>query len=49
MPQTVLTFKYVFASLELPVYGGTAYNDIFKLNVNGVNYAYLSDGKQVTV
>jgi hypothetical protein len=45
--QTVFTFKYVFASLELPIYGGTVYNDKFQLLVNNVNYAFLSDGKAV--
>jgi hypothetical protein len=45
--QTVFTFNYVFASLELPIYGGSAYNDKFQLLVNSVNYAFLSDGKAV--
>jgi hypothetical protein len=45
--QTVFTFKYVFASLELPTYGGNKYNDKFELLVDTVNYASLSDGKIV--
>ena len=36
-----LAFDYVFASRELPEYGGSTYNDQFELSVNGVNRAVL--------
>jgi hypothetical protein len=38
-----LFFQYVFGSEELVEYAGSRYNDIFKLNLNGANYAKLSD------
>ena len=44
-----LIFKYVFASRELPEYGGSEYNDEFELAINGVNLANLQDGTHVTI
>ncbi len=40
-----LSFSYIFASRELPEFGGTDYNDAFFLNINGENLAKLPDGK----
>jgi hypothetical protein len=39
-----LSFSYIFASRELPEFGGTDYNDAFFLNINGENLAKLPDG-----
>ena len=44
-----LQFGYVFASRELPEFGGTEFNDKFTMLVNGENRALLSDGKIVTI
>jgi hypothetical protein len=44
-----LSFRYVFASRELPEYMGQKYNDDFKLTLNGVNIARLPDGQPVTI
>lgn len=44
-----LFFQYVFGSEEFKEYGGSAFNDSFKLLLNGVNLAKLTDGKLVTV
>ena len=40
-----ISFSYIFASRELPEFGGTDYNDAFFLNINGENLAKLPDGK----
>ena len=40
-----MSFSYIFASRELPEFGGTDYNDAFFLNINGENLAKLPDGK----
>ena len=44
-----LQFGYVFASRELPEFGGTEFNDKFTMTVNGENRALLTDGKTVTI
>jgi len=44
-----LVFKYVFGSEEFLEYGGTQFNDIFELLLNGTNLAKLTDGKTVTI
>lgn len=44
-----MSFSYIFASRELPEFGGTDYNDAFFLNINGENLAKLPDGKTVTI
>jgi hypothetical protein len=44
-----VSFSYIFASRELPEFGGTDYNDAFFLNINGANLAKLANGKTVTI
>ena len=44
----VLWCRYVFASRELPEYGGSQYNDAFSLEVNDVKLAKLTDGAHLT-
>lgn len=44
-----LFFEYVFASEEFPEFGGSQFNDSFKLLLNGENLVKLSDGKAVTI
>jgi len=38
-----LYFQYVFGSEELPEWAGSVFNDRFTLQLNGQNFAYLSD------
>ena len=42
-------FDYVFASSELPDWGGSQYNDAFVMAINGQNLALLQDGRRVTI
>ncbi|MEQ8756414.1 MAG: choice-of-anchor L domain-containing protein [Coleofasciculus sp. G1-WW12-02] len=42
-------FKYVFGSEEFVEFGGTQFNDSFKMLLNGESLALLSDGKAVTI
>lgn len=42
-------FEYVFASSELPNWGGSQYNDAFSMAINGQNLAVLQDGRRVTI
>jgi VCBS repeat-containing protein len=41
-----LFFQYVFGSEELTEWGGTQFNDIFSLQLNGQSLAKLSDGNK---
>jgi autotransporter-associated beta strand protein len=42
-------FQYVFGSEEFLDFSGSAFNDIFTLELNGVNLAKLSDGKTASI
>ncbi|WP_446350355.1 choice-of-anchor L domain-containing protein [Coleofasciculus sp. F4-SAH-05] len=42
-------FEYVFGSEEFVEFGGTEYNDSFKMFLNGESLARLSDGQPVTI
>ncbi|NEQ43807.1 MAG: PEP-CTERM sorting domain-containing protein [Leptolyngbya sp. SIOISBB] len=42
-------FDYIFGSEEFPEFAGTEYNDLFKLTLNGVNLAKLTNGDDVTI
>lgn len=42
-------FEYVFGSEEFVEFGGTDYNDSFKMLLNGESLALLSDGQPVTI
>jgi hypothetical protein len=42
-----ISFRYVFASTELPWFMGAQYNDDLKMLVNGNNIAVLPSGMQV--
>jgi Ca2+-binding RTX toxin-like protein len=44
-----LYFQYAFGSEEFKEYAGSSYNDRFSLTLNGINYAYLLNGKLVTI
>jgi hypothetical protein len=44
-----LSFDWVVASRELPQFGGSAYNDEFDMNLNGVPIAKLSNGRTVSI
>merc|ERR1712054_184938 len=46
--QTV-SFRYIFASQEMPKYFGTEYNDDAKILLDGQNIAKLPDGKDLTI
>jgi Ca2+-binding RTX toxin-like protein len=41
---TALYFQYVFGSEEFVEFGGSVFNDLFTLDLNGANLATLSDG-----
>ncbi len=44
-----LFFQYVFGSEEFVEFGGSEFNDLFELELNGTNLAKLSDGQTVTI
>ncbi|WP_446358283.1 choice-of-anchor L domain-containing protein [Coleofasciculus sp. A1-SPW-01] len=44
-----LFFQYIFGSEEFVEFGGTEFNDSFKMLLNGINLAKLSDGQEVTI
>ena len=44
-----ISFSYVFASAELPIYGGSPYNDDMDIRLNGKSIARLSDGQDLTI
>jgi Ca2+-binding RTX toxin-like protein len=44
-----LTFEFVLFSEELPEFAGTFPTDTFKIKLNGVDYAALSDGSAATL
>lgn len=44
-----LFFQYIFGSEEFQEFGGSNFNDVFELWLNGVNLAYLTDGQAVTI
>ncbi len=45
----LLYFQYVFGSEELVEFGGNQFNDAFSLELNGFNFASLSDGATVSI
>jgi Ca2+-binding RTX toxin-like protein len=46
---TQVTFDFVFFSEELVEYAQTQFNDNFKITLNGVNLALLSDGSAASI
>jgi Ca2+-binding RTX toxin-like protein len=46
---TKVTFDFVFFSEELVEYAQSGFNDNFKITLNGVNLALLSDGSAATI
>ena len=44
-----IQWGYVFASRELPTFGGSEYNDMFSMTINGDSVAVLSNGLPVTI
>ena len=46
---TDVTFDFVFFSEELVEYAQTEFNDNFKITLNGVNLALLSDGSSASI
>jgi len=46
---TNLYFDYVFASRELPEFGGLGSNDLFYISINNKNVSLLSDGTEATI
>jgi hypothetical protein len=44
----LLYFQYVFGSEEFVEFGGNQFNDAFSLELNGFNFASLSDGATVS-
>ncbi len=46
---TQVTFDFVFFSEELVEYAQTEFNDNFKITLNGVNLALLSDGSSASI
>lgn len=46
---STLLFDYVFGSEEFVEFGGSPFNDQFRLLLNGTNLAQLSDGKTVSI
>jgi hypothetical protein len=42
-----MSFRYIFASTELPWFMGAQYDDVLQMLVNGVNVALLPNGMQV--
>lgn len=44
-----LFFEYVFGSEEFYEFAGTSFNDLFELQLNGVNLALLPNGNPVTI
>lgn len=45
----LLAFDYVLATEELREFAGTGFNDVFRISLNGVQMAQLSDGTAATV
>ena len=45
----MLFFDFVFATEELAEFAGSEFNDSFKIKLNGINLAKLSDGAALTV
>lgn len=44
-----LFFEYAFGSEEFLEFGGSEFNDLFELRLNGINLAYLTDGQPVAI
>lgn len=46
---STLSFRFVFASQEMPRYFGSKYNDDFKIMIDGTNIALLPNGQEVNI
>lgn len=45
----IASFKYIFASQEMPKYFGSKYNDHARIMMNGLDVAKLPNGKLLTI